>query len=1728
MSEVGPSGQEAGTQNPLVQTPLNMEDASRDKVVDSEAERATFAEESHQNDQGTDQYGTPDHRTNVVVLDPSPSKDAIIDVVAIHGLWGHNKETWGTRSDPSGMWLRSAFGTGKSCRLILFGYHSSENTFNGVYEMAETLLSKLLELRGQEIEVSLPQDEDADPDAKADKFILKTARRPIIFISHDVGGLIVKSCLVLAHSKAKYADILGSTRVLAFFGYPHRTPIKTNLEEQYLRLVRLHKKPQELKDGFRMSQTLANMTNQINEEFLHTGVLMQTIQLNAYSTKPDISDQLFDKFTATLGIDGELRIGVDASHQLMTLGISSDETPFEGKVDADWFGTGYHWSSEDLLACWKATRTARPLQDAIYVLAGFDECEQAESLWLLNEFEETRQRSEEPLKIVLLTTAGTTQDSRIGEALSQMPAEVVTTIDYSRESLDAVEANVEVFDLLKEDPRYNGRSISQKVKRLISSLEEDKDLAHLLVSVMKSSENHKSLIKKLNTLTPTPDQVFALALGEIANENRPWAKTILSWMAASIRPLRVHEFRLLSELCAENSCTDAEQQSFYQEHPLVRYEANGAIAKFHGLLRVVNDEIHFSHSRLRLWFASRGMGPGLSGSYIPWYYKETENSHHKGILDTCLVYLRRLPELETPGESFPYAIQHWIHHYKLADGFAGDLERIMEEVFNHEKVLNLWIASYRALPTPPLKPLSDRAEPLVIAAHFGLDTIIRLLSDSGSYEPEAWGRALLESVKVAELSTVRLLFGSMSFSFGLNNPVFHDIVLAASDRGRREILMEVVRRIPKPPKPAPHLKSLRAKGRTVASDNDAERVGDKSASKSERHADPANAIADESNQSHLGMADKDTEQDKSTTIYWIDHALCQASKFGYKEAVILLLDLGANPNSMIRSEQKTQSALTGACARGHADVVEILIDHGADLEMRAGEVSNPRTPLFIACTWGSVEVVRLLLQGGASLEAKDTENWIPLHAACIWGAFACIDILLEHKKLHDYSTSEIIAPLPLAVDAGKYKVAKTLLRHGLDPNSHDAVGCALWYAVKKDRVDLCKLLLENKADPNASSEKSAPPLVQAMMAGNMEIVELLVESGADLEKPGTLDAFHGSPLLMAVIWAGTRNSKNIQIIRYLLEKKADPNVTDKDGWAPLWLAAWWRDEETVRILCRAQADVNIVCNQRTPLHAAIGRSKVDLEVLRALLDHVADVNTFIEGQGTPLSSAIRLGRVEMIKTILNHDKAKPDMTHPSFRSAVLDATSGNREGIHEILASLLEAGADVDMRDASGRTLLMHAMGASPAAVRTILQYQPNLQARDLEMNTVLTCVTSTTTVEVVNLIIRCGGMLDVENKIKDTPLISAVRAQNMDVLQFLLTKDPISANINTQGVDGPPLHLACQNDDLLAANLLIEHKADIDYVMESSSCVSGTAIMGAIIYKSGTCARMLIERGANVQYPSGYYRYPIIAASLAFIDVDFIRLLLRQPGVSIDVADTLGRKPAHLACANGLDLFNELQVPDEDLALKDCVGRYPLHYACLSGDPALVEEVLERSKRVGVDINARDEDGWTPLMWAARACDTWAHSDPPPNHHDTIKLFLLRGADPALEAEVVNSETPTEKEQLTPAKIAWYHQADASIRCYGIFFTCADCRPRLDLCFKCSRARAKIHPVHEMVQTGSTSTSENLLGDAASKEETSAADEIATVGDRGTSYNFDDEILDLAATLDTFSSGSSVGSQEE
>lgn len=768
--------------------------------------------------------------------------------------------------------------------------------------------------------------------------------------------------------------------------------------------------------------------------------------------------------------------------------------------------------------------------------------------------------------MVLLTTAGSPQDGRICEALSKMPADSVTTIDYSDEKLDTVETDLELSALLQDDPRYADISTAQRIAKVITRCDDDNDLISLFVAILRSSANHERLVESLisDELPPVSDLIFKLALSEIADEHQPWAKLILSWLSAAVRPLRVHEFHVLSKMCADSGGGDAGQHATFQYHPKVRYDVERAIQKFHGLIRIENDEIHFSHRQIRRWLVSQCVGQNHSEPPKHWYRKPTEECDHRDIVETCLTYLGRLAEPDESSSSFSYIIEHWIHHYKLAG--EAMVERVVEQVLNDSTTLHRWITLYKALPTPPLKPLPGTHGAFDIAAHFGLGGCIKLLTATRTYQRDEWVRAILAAVRAAELPTVQLLFQSMPYTFDFNDDRFQEIVRKSVEQGHPEISMEVIRRIPKSSQPIPDWKSLEAKSETVVSSVDTMGTGDNSITQDESGRDATtSARLQHSSEPQVVNDKKSTGQDEPSAFTWLGLPLCQAARRGLSEAVSILLALGADPNSRPREDEGTHSALSRSCVRGHEEVVRILLDNGANMEMRTGTGSKLSTSLYLACTWGRPQVVRLLLERGASVTAKHDDGLMPLHAATKWGTYSCVEALLEHRRCDEYLSAEDPAPLPLAVRNRRYKTAEVLLRHGLDPNSNDSNETALGHAILTDRVDICRLLLDYKADPNAHTDNSAPPLVLAMQNGNMEIIKMLVEKGADIEKPGTLHRFHGTPLSMAVVWASPKNSQNIEALQYLLERKADPNVEDKDGWSPLWLAAWWR----VRYLDRA-------------------------------------------------------------------------------------------------------------------------------------------------------------------------------------------------------------------------------------------------------------------------------------------------------------------------------------------------------------------------------------------------------------------------------------------------------------------------------------------------------------------------------------------------------------------------------
>ncbi|KAI1635977.1 hypothetical protein F4809DRAFT_650828 [Biscogniauxia mediterranea] len=133
----------------------------------------------------------------------------IVDIVAIHGLNGHREKTWTAKNGVH--WLRDLLPTDlPQARICCWGYDAN------VYSTAS--LSKLLLYDHARALVS---------DLSRKRKLTDSSRRPIIFIAHNLGGIVLKSALIHSDAARQSAlleqrDIKLSTHGIIFMGTPHQ------------------------------------------------------------------------------------------------------------------------------------------------------------------------------------------------------------------------------------------------------------------------------------------------------------------------------------------------------------------------------------------------------------------------------------------------------------------------------------------------------------------------------------------------------------------------------------------------------------------------------------------------------------------------------------------------------------------------------------------------------------------------------------------------------------------------------------------------------------------------------------------------------------------------------------------------------------------------------------------------------------------------------------------------------------------------------------------------------------------------------------------------------------------------------------------------------------------------------------------------------------------------------------------------------------------------------------------------------------------------------------------------------------------------------------------------------------------------------------------------------------------------------------------------------------------
>ena len=133
----------------------------------------------------------------------------------------------------------------------------------------------------------------------------------------------------------------------------------------------------------------------------------------------------------------------------------------------------------------------------------------------------------------------------------------------------------------------------------------------------------------------------------------------------------------------------------------------------------------------------------------------------------------------------------------------------------------------------------------------------------------------------------------------------------------------------------------------------------------------------------------------------------------------------------------------------------------------------------------------------------------------------------------DYRDYFGLSLLDRAVITDRLDLVKYLLDEGVDPNEHvDLDDTSLIYAVSSPEPNACSIaamLLERGADVHAVGT-FGPAIFLACGFGNLEMVRLLLDHGADMEQAGEDDV---TPLMRAAV------SMHPAVVRFLLERGAN-------------------------------------------------------------------------------------------------------------------------------------------------------------------------------------------------------------------------------------------------------------------------------------------------------------------------------------------------------------------------------------------------------------------------------------------------------------------------------------------------------------------------------------------------------------------------------------------------------------
>ncbi|MDR0503449.1 MAG: ankyrin repeat domain-containing protein [Treponema sp.] len=683
-----------------------------------------------------------------------------------------------------------------------------------------------------------------------------------------------------------------------------------------------------------------------------------------------------------------------------------------------------------------------------------------------------------------------------------------------------------------------------------------------------------------------------------------------------------------------------------------------------------------------------------------------------------------------------------------------------------------------------------------------------------------------------------------------------------------------------------------------------------------------------------------------------------AAEKGDTQLAAFFISLGAKPDVLDNSKQ---SPLGIAVGKNDAKMAELLVKENASIHLQIKEDS---TAAKNALSMNSAIFKSILTS--ATVESADNDGKTVLHLASIEGNVTGVRNILELlasssvivNKQDNEKTTALDYALKRPDSVNHMEIAELLILNG--GISADPVYAYLMPAVRS-------------ANFNIRRSEGLAPIHYAVSDSHIGLITFLFNKNIDVN----IKSMSGSTALHEAARTG-----NIQIMTMLLDKGANVNSADGKGNTPLHVGIpAGVHRQALSLMLERGADPNLRDEHGdTPLHIVIILNR-PLDVIQTLLGGGSDVHIRNMNGKTPLYIAVEEKRTEVIPLLLSYNSEIFAADNSGVTPFYISLKDTNLS-VANVFSTIVTP-ETVYQRDSAGNTMLHVAVRnrATAQQIGLILDNKALVDARNREGDISLHLAVRMNQREIGEFLISRGASIFTANAAGISPLYLALTS-TAGIREWIINPTTIIA---ADGLGNNMLHYAAQWNLINAIPVIIRHGIKVDI----TNATGETPLFMAVRTDSPATIRTLLENRANLNIRDKQGN-SLLHTAVRWNSKDSAQMLITS-GIDINAHSLNGNTALHDSVILGMTDIEVMLIKEKaNLEVRDFDGNTPFMEAVKAG---LIPSI-ERLAANGADPSTRNNSGDTALHTAVAA-----------QRYDLVAILLRMGA--SIHARNTRNMTP-------------------------------------------------------------------------------------------------------------------------